>query len=170
ASELSPGGGRFRIAAGWPVPRLARHVLPAREAGGPAHRPREGREVDRDRRGGLRYGRIPHPQGAARRGREGRRPRRRPRGAGPGSGRRTGGRAVEAGACRQPRRTEGGSAGRGGAGRTRVRRTGRTRGVVVTADGGDRADPEHLVVGHIPKAHGTKGELFVWPLTDRPES
>lgn len=27
--------------------------------------------------------------------------------------------------------------------------------------------PGHLVVGHITKAHGTKGELFVWPLTDR---
>ncbi|HUF49687.1 MAG TPA: ribosome maturation factor RimM [Longimicrobiales bacterium] len=32
---------------------------------------------------------------------------------------------------------------------------------------GDRAAPEHLVVGHISKAHGTKGELFVFPLTDR---
>jgi hypothetical protein len=30
--------------------------------------------------------------------------------------------------------------------------------------------PGHLVVGHITKAHGTKGELFVWPLTDRPEA
>lgn len=29
--------------------------------------------------------------------------------------------------------------------------------------------PSHLVVGHIAKAHGTKGELFVWPLTDDPE-
>jgi 16S rRNA processing protein RimM len=27
--------------------------------------------------------------------------------------------------------------------------------------------PEHLVVGHVTKAHGTKGEIFVWPLTDR---
>lgn len=26
--------------------------------------------------------------------------------------------------------------------------------------------PTHLVVGHITKPHGTKGELFVWPLTD----
>lgn len=26
--------------------------------------------------------------------------------------------------------------------------------------------PSHLVVGHITKPHGTKGELFVWPLTD----
>jgi 16S rRNA processing protein RimM len=26
------------------------------------------------------------------------------------------------------------------------------------------------VVGHLNKAHGTKGELFVWPLTDHPES
>lgn len=31
-------------------------------------------------------------------------------------------------------------------------------------------DPEFVVVGHISKPHGTKGELFVWPLTDRPES
>ena len=30
--------------------------------------------------------------------------------------------------------------------------------------------PHHLVVGHLNKAHGTKGEIFVWPLTDRPES
>ena len=29
--------------------------------------------------------------------------------------------------------------------------------------------PEFLVVGHVTKAHGTKGELFVWPLTDRPD-
>jgi 16S rRNA processing protein RimM len=27
--------------------------------------------------------------------------------------------------------------------------------------------PEHLVVGHVSKAHGTKGEIFVWPLTDK---
>jgi len=26
--------------------------------------------------------------------------------------------------------------------------------------------PSHLVVGHITKPHGTKGEVFVWPLTD----
>jgi 16S rRNA processing protein RimM len=39
----------------------------------------------------------------------------------------------------------------------------------VAADPGERAAPEHLVVGHITKAHGTKGELFVWPLTDRPD-
>ena len=31
------------------------------------------------------------------------------------------------------------------------------------------AAPEHLVVGHIAKPHGTRGELFVWPLTDRPD-
>jgi 16S rRNA processing protein RimM len=30
--------------------------------------------------------------------------------------------------------------------------------------------PPHLVVGHISKPHGTKGELFVWPLTDHPEA
>lgn len=31
-------------------------------------------------------------------------------------------------------------------------------------------EPTYLVVGHINKAHGTKGEVFVWPLTDHPES
>lgn len=30
-------------------------------------------------------------------------------------------------------------------------------------------EPRHLVVGHISKAHGTRGEVFVWPLTDNPE-
>jgi 16S rRNA processing protein RimM len=29
--------------------------------------------------------------------------------------------------------------------------------------------PEFLVVGHVTKAHGTKGEIFVWPLTDKVE-
>ena len=33
-----------------------------------------------------------------------------------------------------------------------------------------RSEPAYLVVGHVNKAHGTKGELFVWPLTDYPES
>ena len=33
----------------------------------------------------------------------------------------------------------------------------------------DRPEPSYLVVGHLNKAHGTKGELFVWPLTDHPE-
>lgn len=33
-----------------------------------------------------------------------------------------------------------------------------------------RQDPRFLVVGHLNKPHGTKGELFVWPLTDHPES
>lgn len=32
-----------------------------------------------------------------------------------------------------------------------------------------RSDPTHLVVGHVNKPHGTKGEVFVWPLTDHPE-
>jgi 16S rRNA processing protein RimM len=36
-------------------------------------------------------------------------------------------------------------------------------------DAGERPSPEHLVVGHVAKPHGTKGELFVWPLTDRPD-
>ncbi len=31
-----------------------------------------------------------------------------------------------------------------------------------------REDPRLLVVGHVNKPHGTKGELFVWPLTDHP--
>jgi 16S rRNA processing protein RimM len=31
------------------------------------------------------------------------------------------------------------------------------------------AKPDYLVVGQITKPHGTKGELFVWPLTDRPD-
>jgi 16S rRNA processing protein RimM len=38
----------------------------------------------------------------------------------------------------------------------------------VGVEPGERADPAHLVVGHVSKAHGTRGELFVWPLTDRP--
>ena len=35
--------------------------------------------------------------------------------------------------------------------------------------GAGRPEPEHLVVGHVSKVHGTKGEVFVWPLTDRPD-
>lgn len=35
--------------------------------------------------------------------------------------------------------------------------------------GGARPDPEVLVVGHVTKPHGTKGEVFVWPLTDSPD-
>jgi 16S rRNA processing protein RimM len=31
-------------------------------------------------------------------------------------------------------------------------------------------DPRFLVVGHLNKPHGTKGEIFAWPLTDHPES
>jgi 16S rRNA processing protein RimM len=30
-------------------------------------------------------------------------------------------------------------------------------------------DPTHLVVGHVTKPHGTRGELLVWLLTDRPD-
>ena len=30
--------------------------------------------------------------------------------------------------------------------------------------------PQNLIVGHLNKAHGTKGEIFIWPLTDHPES
>ena len=32
-----------------------------------------------------------------------------------------------------------------------------------------RTDPTHLVVGHLAKSHGTRGEIFVHPLTDHPE-
>lgn len=34
---------------------------------------------------------------------------------------------------------------------------------------GGVSEPEFLVVGHLSKPHGTKGEIMVWPLTDRPE-
>jgi 16S rRNA processing protein RimM len=34
---------------------------------------------------------------------------------------------------------------------------------------GRPAPPDHLVVGHLPKPHGTKGEVYVWPLTDAPD-
>lgn len=37
-------------------------------------------------------------------------------------------------------------------------------------DSSKTLDPEFVVVGHLSKPHGTKGELYVWPLTDRPES
>ena len=30
--------------------------------------------------------------------------------------------------------------------------------------------PTHLVVGHVSRAHGTRGEVYVQPLTDHPES
>jgi 16S rRNA processing protein RimM len=30
-------------------------------------------------------------------------------------------------------------------------------------------DPDFFVVGQITKPHGTKGEVFVWPLTEEPE-
>lgn len=35
---------------------------------------------------------------------------------------------------------------------------------------GRAAEPEHLVVGHLSRAHGTRGEVVVSPLTDRPGS
>jgi 16S rRNA processing protein RimM len=41
---------------------------------------------------------------------------------------------------------------------------------VTAPDGGGRAEPGHLVVGHISKPHGTRGELFVLPLTDHPDT
>jgi 16S rRNA processing protein RimM len=31
-------------------------------------------------------------------------------------------------------------------------------------------DPPFVVVGHLSKPHGTKGEVYVWSLTDRPET
>jgi len=34
---------------------------------------------------------------------------------------------------------------------------------------GGRAEPDHLVVGRVVKPHGTKGELFVWLMTDDPD-
>jgi 16S rRNA processing protein RimM len=37
------------------------------------------------------------------------------------------------------------------------------------AGAGEPAEPSHLVVGHVTRAHGTKGEVFVWPLTDEPD-
>jgi 16S rRNA processing protein RimM len=40
----------------------------------------------------------------------------------------------------------------------------------VSPDGGAPGSPEHLVVGHIAKPHGTRGELFVAPLTDNPDA
>ncbi|HEX7118351.1 MAG TPA: ribosome maturation factor RimM [Longimicrobiales bacterium] len=32
-----------------------------------------------------------------------------------------------------------------------------------------RSEPEYLVVGHVAKLHGTRGEVFIWPLTDEVE-
>lgn len=37
----------------------------------------------------------------------------------------------------------------------------------VTHPGEGAADPDFIVVGHLSKPHGTKGEIYVWPLTDR---
>ena len=37
-------------------------------------------------------------------------------------------------------------------------------------DSGDESMPDHLVVGQVTKAHGTRGEVLVWPLTDSPET
>jgi 16S rRNA processing protein RimM len=33
-----------------------------------------------------------------------------------------------------------------------------------------REDPRYLVVGQLTKPHGIQGEIYVWPLTDHPES
>ncbi len=40
----------------------------------------------------------------------------------------------------------------------------------MAAASGGRQEPSHLVVGRVNKAHGTKGEVFVWPLTDQPDA
>jgi 16S rRNA processing protein RimM len=32
----------------------------------------------------------------------------------------------------------------------------------------DPGEPQRLVVGYAAKPHGNRGELFIWPLTDRP--
>lgn len=39
-----------------------------------------------------------------------------------------------------------------------------------TEPGGSSIDPPFVVVGQVSRPHGTKGELFVWPLTDHPET
>jgi 16S rRNA processing protein RimM len=41
---------------------------------------------------------------------------------------------------------------------------------VTSPERGEGAAPSHLVVGHIAKAHGTRGELFIAPLTDSPDA
>ena len=33
-----------------------------------------------------------------------------------------------------------------------------------------REDPRYLVVGQLNRPHGIQGEIYVWPLTDHPES
>ena len=39
------------------------------------------------------------------------------------------------------------------------------------ADGeAGRPEPAHLLVGHVTKAHGTRGEVLVMPLTDEPDA
>lgn len=42
-------------------------------------------------------------------------------------------------------------------------------GDAVPPASGGRKTPEHLVVGQVTKPHGTKGEVFVWPLTEHPD-
>lgn len=37
-------------------------------------------------------------------------------------------------------------------------------------DAAARPAPEHLIVGQITKPHGTRGEVFIWPLTDTPDN
>lgn len=38
------------------------------------------------------------------------------------------------------------------------------------ADDAARSNPDFLVVGHLSKVHGIRGELYVWSLTDHPET
>jgi 16S rRNA processing protein RimM len=40
----------------------------------------------------------------------------------------------------------------------------------MTREAGGASSPDLLVVGHIAKSHGTRGELFVWPLTDHADA
>ena len=34
----------------------------------------------------------------------------------------------------------------------------------------DASEPDFLVVGHLNRVHGIKGEIYVWPLTDHPST
>src|SRR5690606_20312770 len=87
-------------------------------------------------------------------------------------------RGARAACCGRGAGWRGGAAAAAAPARSRAR-VGRRAGGVAGAMAGSPADPanararqeepRHLVVGHISKAHGTRGEVFVWPLTDDPE-
>lgn len=34
----------------------------------------------------------------------------------------------------------------------------------------EASDPDYLVVGHLNRVHGIRGEFYVWPLTDHPDT